>query len=199
MDRQAFVDEVLVRLRARTPTHPQSDWGPALYLELQDECVEVSMDDFPLNLMESERGKDALSRAFADLIRITRPARVAFTSTAWQAVISEEKQKRLAETALAFEKEHGRRPSTYDEIGMKPPSEDPDNRIEILMLACIEAEAVRAFSAEIKRHDNERPRLCEFEDVFAKYEAEGRDMSDASMTGRFAEPLQAAMREVAGA
>jgi hypothetical protein len=158
---------------------PQADWQPAFFALAEDQFVPMVYDGPEFD----EPHKDAFSWASAELVRQLRAEAAVFVASIWMVVLEEPASRAAKDQIEAFEREHGRRPRTYEEQGQTRPADDP-SRVEAVLLTVIEPDRVRMSWAEIKRSKNAPPQLGEWQHL----------SDDAEVEGRFTTPVQEQLR-----
>ena len=158
---------------------PRSDWQPAFFALAEEQFIPMVFEggDF------TEEAKDGFSFAAVELTRMIRAEAAVFVASIWMVVKTDAAAGAAKDQADAFEREHGRRPQTYEEAGVVAPRDDPE-RIEAVLMHVIEPERVSMSWAEIMRSDDAPPQLGEWHHL----------EDEAEVTGRFSTPIQEQLR-----
>ena len=191
--------EEMVQLTSPHLSH-DSDWPPAIAAgntadPREDGRFPLYIAQLPGEALNDEVAKDIVAEHLIPMfVRKANADMAAFLSTAWvvRAEDQEESDKRR-EGFERFHKEHGRAPNDYEEmrtVGILPPSEDPERREAVMIIAMTKGRR-ECLSTGVITRSEDSPMIESFNRDFIDPEGEQGDM--LSSAGRFSNALKFAL------
>lgn len=179
-----FNDQIrhMVRdLGERTFTKPDDDWQPVAFGAKGRELFPIAID--PRHFAD-DAGKDQLIAQLRDITIQLQFEQLALLNNMWFKAIKRDRSELAVPAHEA---------TTYAELGVTPPSQDPTS-LEALLLLTFSATEMEASIAFIERSSDKPPVLTPWSSEYDGHPLIGDTPNSLQMGGRFPQPLFDAMK-----